>query len=204
MLSKTCSTSDFLTMLFRNAARLAGALLLFVSAAAGSADLRDIDVELEEKRYHLRSEAWFDASEEQLYQVLTDYELFKKFTSAFVESSNIEPDEYGRPGFHTRMEGCVLWWCKSLIRAGYLMLTPNSLIVAITDPEASNFKYSLETWELKKDGDGTLMIYNFHMEPDFFVPPVLGPFMIKRSLKSGGVDAIDRIEALAQGKEPEL
>jgi hypothetical protein len=188
----------------QHAARLAGAALLFASFIAGAADLLDIDVKLEDKRYHMRSEAWFDASEEDLYRVLTDYELFKKFTSAFVESNNVEPDEYGRPQFHTRMEGCVLWWCKSLVRDGYLLLTPPKLVVAITDPDASNFKYSLESWELKKDGDGTLMIYNFHMEPDFFVPPVLGPFMIKRSLKSGGVDAIDRIEALAQGKEPEL
>ena len=102
------------------------------------------------------------------------------------------------------MQGCVLWWCKSLVRDGYLLLTPTTLVVAVTDPEISNFKFSLESWRLKEDGDGTLMIYNFNMEPDFFVPPIIGPYMIKRALRSGGVDAIDRIEALAQGKEPRL
>ena len=40
------------------------------------------------------------------------------------------------------------------------------------------------------------------MIPDFWVPPVLGPFYIKRALKSGGANAVNRIEAIALGKEP--
>jgi len=34
------------------------------------------------------------------------------------------------------------------------------------------------------------------------VPPVIGPYYIKRTLRDGGRDAVDRIEALAQGREP--
>ena len=37
------------------------------------------------------------------------------------------------------------------------------------------------------------------MVPDFWVPPVIGPFFIKRALQSGGEKAVDRIEALAKG-----
>jgi hypothetical protein len=39
------------------------------------------------------------------------------------------------------------------------------------------------------------------MVPAFWVPPIIGPFYIKRALSSGGVDAVDRIEALAIGKK---
>jgi hypothetical protein len=35
------------------------------------------------------------------------------------------------------------------------------------------------------------------MVPDFWVPPVIGPYYMKRALKSGGEKAVDRIEALA-------
>jgi hypothetical protein len=35
------------------------------------------------------------------------------------------------------------------------------------------------------------------MEPDFFVPPIIGPWYLKRVLSSGGVRAVDRIERLA-------
>jgi hypothetical protein len=182
---------------------LTAAAALLLSFPVVTADLYDVQVELENKRYYLKSEAWFDASAEELYRVLTNYELFRKFTSAIVESGNVEPDEQGRPRFYTRMEGCLLFWCQSYLRQGHLELKPSHDVVAITDPEQSDFKFSQERWELKEESDGTRMIYSFEMEPDFWVPPLVGPYVIKRSLRRGGADAVDRIEALAQGKEPQ-
>lgn len=177
---------------------------LLISAPLTAADLREVVVEKEKARYKLRSETYFDADVESLYRVLTDYDLFGKISSTFVEARNIEPDEQGRPRFYTRMEGCVLLFCKSYIRSGHLVLTPMSDIVAIVDPELSNFKFARERWQFIEDGDGTLLIYTFEMEPDFWIPPVVGPFVVKRALRRGGADAVDRIEALAQGREPEL
>ena len=160
-------------------------------------ELLDVQVDLRNKRYRLYSEVQFDVSRESLYELLIDYEKFEKFTSAIVESENIEPDEKGRPGFYARMEGCVLLFCKSFIRNGYLLLTPIAEIVAIADPEESDFKYSRERWQLIPDGGGTLMIYDFEMEPAFWVPPVIGPYFIQRTLKRGAHRAVSRIEKLA-------
>ena len=165
--------------------------------------LRTVEVDREENRYSLRSEAYFAASREDLYRVLTNYDLFEQFSSAYVETRNVEEDEQGRPRFFARMQGCVLLFCKEFVRHGYLLLKPNSEIVAIAEPEGSDFDYSRERWRLKPEGDGTLLIYDFEMEPGFWVPPVIGPYVIKRSLRAGGGDAIDRIEALALGRTPE-
>lgn len=164
--------------------------------------MRDVSVTYENDRYRLESRAWFDASREDLYRVLTDYDLFEQFTSAFVETRNLPEDAAGRPRFYTRMEGCVLMFCKSMIREGHLALEPPGFIVAVAHANASDFRFSRESWRLEPDGDGTLMTYNFEMEPAFWVPPVIGPFLIKRTLREGGIDAVDRIEALAQGREP--
>ena len=175
--------------------------LLLLSLAVNAAELRDISVEKNEKRYSLASKTYFDVDAEELYQVLIDYDLFTRFTSAFAESRNRDPDEQGRPQFYTRMEGCVIWWCKSFERNGYLLLTPSIEIIAIIDPETSNFDYSHERWRLQREGEGTLLIYEFEMEPGFWVPPVIGPYIIKRTLRSSGSDAVDRIEAIAQEKQ---
>ena len=48
------------------------------------------------------------------------------------------------------------------------------------------------------DGDGTKMTYKLEMEPDFFVPPVIGPWYLKRTLSQGGLRAVTRIERLAR------
>ena len=166
------------------------------------ADLRTVEVDREENRYSLRSEAYFAASREDLYRVLTNYDLFEQFSSAYVETRNIDEDERGRPRFFTRMQGCVLLFCRSFVRHGYLLLTPDTEIVAITEPEGSDFTYSRERWQLQAEGEGTRLIYDFEMEPGFWVPPVIGPYVIQRSLRSDGTDAVDRIEALALGRTP--
>ena len=176
-------------------------LLLSVAALAPAAEFRDIMVEREDDLYSMRSEVYFDVEREHLYQVLTDFDLFKKFTSAIVESNNVAADDKGRPQFYARMEGCVLVWCKSFVRNGYLELTPTAEIIAISDPERSDFEISRERWQLIREGEGTVMIYEFQMVPAFWVPPLIGPFYIKRALLSGGVDAVNRIEALAVGKK---
>lgn len=178
------------------------AIALLFSASAMSADLLNVVVEKDKDRYRLTSETRFDAKLEDLYRVLTDYDLFTQFSSVFVEARNEAPGENGKPRYYTRMQGCMLLFCKSFIRIGELTLSPNSVIVAIADPEQSDFKYSREQWILKQDGDGVLLVYDFELEPDFWVPPVIGPYIMKRVLKRGGTDAVDRIEALAQGKKP--
>ncbi len=166
------------------------------------ADLRSIEVWQEGDRYHLVSESLIGASQDALYAVLTDYEQFKKFTSAIVASNNVEAGEDGRPRFYTRMQGCVLLYCHTFVRRGYLLLTPKSDIVAISEPENSDFDFSREHWQLSGEGEGTVMIYKFEMDPGFWLPPYIGPYYLKRALKNGSIRAIQRIEALARGEKP--
>ena len=181
-----------------------GAMILTAASLAGAAELREITVEREEDRYVLRSETYFEAERESLFRVLTNFDLFEKFTSAIVESNNVEPDEQGRPQFYARMEGCVLLFCKSFIRNGHVETKPITEIIAISDPENSDFHFSHERWELTDDGEGTVMIYEFEMEPAFWVPPVIGPYYIKRALHSGSANAINRIERLALNHQAKL
>jgi hypothetical protein len=187
---------------YRNLCLAASLCLLLLAQPADPADLRTVEVKREEDRYSLKSEAYFAASPKDIYRVLTDYDLFEQFSSAYVETRNAGRDDQGRPRFFTRMQGCVLLFCRSFVRHGYLLLTPHSEIVAIAEPADSDFRYSREHWRLEGEGSGTLLIYDFEMEPGFWVPPVIGPYVIQRSLRSGGSDAIDRIEALALGRTP--
>ncbi len=168
-----------------------------------AAELLDVQVEKEDERYSLYSETAFAVGPQALYELLIDYEKFEKFTSAIVESRNLEPDELGRPRFYARMEGCALLFCKSFIRHGHLVLKPISEIVAIADPEKSDFRYSRERWQIIANGKGTLLIYDFEMEPAFWIPPVIGPFLIQRALRKGAIRAVNRIELLAQEIENE-
>ena len=100
------------------------------------------------------------------------------------------------------MQGCVLLYCHTFVRRGYLLLTPKHDIIAVSEPEKSDFEFSREQWQLSAEGEGTVMIYQFEMEPSFWLPPFIGPYYLKRVLKSGSIRTIQRIEAIARGERP--
>jgi hypothetical protein len=92
----------------------------------------------------------------------------------------------------------VWFFCKTFERHGFVTSEHLKFIEASVDPEKSDFHVSDERWEFREEDDGTVVVYNLVMKPKFFIPPLIGPAIMKRKLKSGGTDALDRIEAVAQ------
>ena len=144
------------------------------------------------------SDTYLAAPQAAVFRVLTDYDQFEQISSAFDESYFLEPDADGTPLVYTRVEGCVLFFCKSLERVERLEFEPPGYIVTTALPERSDFVYSRSEWELAPEESGTRVIYRLEMEPDFWVPPLIGPLIIKNRLVNGGKDAVNRIEGLAQ------
>jgi hypothetical protein len=158
-----------------------------------------IEVDYVDGRYSMESVIWFDAGVDETYEVFSDYDLSTKFSSAIVEARNLEPDAQGRPGFYIRNKGCVLFFCKSVVRQGYVQSRDKRLLQAFTDASVSDFRFCEESWEFAEENGGTRVRYTLAMEPDFWVPPAVGPYLIKRKLRSDGSEALSRIEAIAQG-----
>ena len=179
------------------------AILCLAQLQGRAADLRQVDIERVGDRYLLQSSTWFAVDRESLFQVIIDYDHFVDMSSVFVEGRNIAPNVDGKPRFYTLMEGCVFVFCKRLKRYGWLEIHAPDEVVARIDPGTSDFRFSKERWRLKEENGGTLMTYEFEMEPGFWVPPIIGPYMIRHTLIEGGTEAVDRIEALAQKRAAE-
>ena len=177
----------------------AGLLLTLVAPLGlGAATLRDVVVDRVEGMFVLHSEVWFDASIEQMYGVFLDWDLSTKFSSVIVESRDVEPDEHGRPRYYTLNRTCLFFYCRTFERNGWIEHKPFEYIKATADPAKSDFHVSKERWQFREEGDGTTVVYDLEFKPKFFVPPVIGPYVIKRKLRTAGTAAIDRIEAIAQ------
>ncbi len=181
--------------------RSAAAALALVALPAHAAEMRSIDVNYEDGHYTLVSEVWFDAGIDAIYDVFSRWDLSEQFSSAVVEARDVEADEQGRPGFVVVNRGCVLFFCKTLRREGYVERVPNAVLRSFADPERSDFTVSNEVWEFEQADDGTVVKYTLYMKPAFWVPPAIGPYMIQRKLKKDGGKALDRIEAIAQDVE---
>ena len=172
---------------------------LLVSAATSAAELRSIEVDHHQGLYSVSSVVWFDAPVPRVFEVFSQWDLSTQFSSAIAESRDIAVDETGRPGYFVRNQGCLLFFCKSFVRQGYVELKLNEQLHAVANPAISDFKSSKETWTFVAENGGTVVRYQLKMEPDFWSPPGIGPYLIKRKFRNNGGDAIDRIEEIARG-----
>jgi hypothetical protein len=172
-------------------------------AATRSATLDSLEVTREHGRYELNAQTFLAASADDIYGVLLEYEddKFQRISSVYKESAYLEPDADGTPIVYTRMEGCILFFCKSMKRVERLQTREGRYIRTDTLPEQSDFKYSFSEWTFEPAEGGTRMAYTLVMEPAFWVPPIVGPWIIKKILSTGGVRAITRIERMALGEE---
>jgi hypothetical protein len=174
---------------------------LAASALGAAATIDDLDVSRQRGLYSLEAEARLAATPESIYAVLTDFDdnAYARISRVYKESRYLdEPAADGTPLIYTRMEGCMLWHCMSLERTERLETEAPYWIKSTALPESSNFKHSTSEWQLERDGANTKMIYKLEMEPDFFVPPIIGPWYLKRTLSQGGLRAVTRIERLAR------
>lgn len=172
---------------------------VLMTSQAHTAEIMSIDVDSNDGGYTMISEAWFDASVEQVYEVYRYWDYATQFSSAIVEARDIEQDEQGRPQFYIRNKGCVLFFCQSFVRQGYIESEPLIEVRAVADPSLSDFHHSKESWTFEAHNGGTMVTYNLSMRPKFWVPPGIGPYLLKRKLRRNGGEAVDRIELIAQG-----
>jgi hypothetical protein len=136
-----------------------------------------------------------------VFAALTDYDNFAALSNRYTESRFVEPAADGTTRIYTRLEGCVWFFCRSVARYARLETTPPTRIVATVEPEVSDVTYGLEVWELSAVDGQTRVLYSHDMDPDFWVPPVLGVWAIRRSLANDADRAARRIEQFALEQE---
>ncbi len=176
--------------------------MCYVSSSV-PATLRTVDVSRRQDRYRVVADTRLEASPEAVYKVLLDFDddRYQRISEIYKESSYLPPDSDGTPLVYTRVEGCLLGYCRSMSRVERLEVVTPQFIRSRTVPERSDFKYSLSEWTFVPEGEGTRVTYLMEMEPNFWLPPFVGPWFLKRTLLRGAPAAIDQIEILAQQEQ---
>ena len=172
---------------------------LGLSSLAGSATIRMLDVNKTRGRYELVAHTHMSASAEAIFDVLVDYDRLYRISGVYKETRYLEPASDGTPMVYTRMAGCMMFYCMNMRRVERLEAESPFYIRTETLPEQSDFTYAHSEWLLEPEAEGTSVTYTLVMEPDFWVPPVIGPWVLKRTLERGGGNVINRIERLANG-----
>lgn len=174
-------------------------LLLVQQPLALGAEIVDIEVNRDGRRYELVSTTHFDANPQQVFAVLIDYDELSRISPTIKESRFVESSNDGPAVVYSRVRACVFFYCKTVEKFEQLEFKKPTYIQTTAIPERSDVVYSQSEWSLEADRNGgTTVVYRLEFEPDFWVPPLIGPMVIKRVLIEDGANAVDQIEAMAQ------
>lgn len=189
------------------AARSIAALLWLLPLTAPAAELLNFEFAREGGRYTVQSQAYIDVPPGGVYAVLTDYQGLHRISSLVVRSAELEPDADGERRVYTLNKGCLALFCRSVEKTEYLKSTPYRLIETTVIPELSDVAHSHSTWRLQAEGRGTRLNYYVETEINFWVPPVIGNYLLARWLQKGAHQALQRIEYYAwhalYGRKPQ-
>lgn len=169
-------------------------IALALSPPASAIEIVKSSVEVKDGRYVMLGESIITAPRDFVFDVLADYDNFHKLASGVAESYYLPPGENGEVRGYVRVESCVLIFCRALVKVERVDLQPPAKIVTVVEPEGSDFKFYTTYWTLEAVEAGTRVIYRAELVPDFWIPPIIGPWAIRRKFRKSA-DAIgSRIE----------
>lgn len=136
---------------------------------------------------------YLDASADKVTKKLTDYENLKDLSPIILQSEVLD-----QAGASTRVQldikACILIFCKNLRKTENLSYEEPGTIKASMIPELSDFRNGEAIWRVRPAKDGALLEHKASLEPDFWVPPLIGPFLIKRTLRKEVMVTLQELE----------
>ncbi len=137
-----------------------------------------------------------NSSSEKIFIILTDYEKYTKLNSNVQESRVISA-----PGQQIRrllkIRQCIFFFCFNLQMVEKVVQSKFFIESSIIRDE-SNFLSGLASWELVKiSGNRTLVRLRASQTPAFWIPPFIGPTLIKSVLFKELEETFTNLEILA-------
>ncbi len=165
-----------------------------------AAELISLDVDQEAGTYTVRLAMELDVTAEHVQQVLTSYRQIHRINPSITESRVLTSPGDGVVRVFTRMESCVLFFCVGFTRVEDVSRSASGDLIAVIVPEQSDFKTGTAMWQITERGEHTLLVYEASMQPGFFIPPIIGSYIVKEKLKNELLTSISRIECCASSQ----
>ncbi len=156
-----------------------------------------MEVRRDGDRYRVNVDAHIDTSPAQVFALIRDFDHLNRLHKSVVESTILSVQENEARVF-VRMQGCILFFCRTVTQMLDFRSDPQGrYMVATMDPAESDFKYGRMRWELQATARHTTHLrYQADLIPDFWVPPLIGPWVVKRRLLGVALEMTDALGRL--------
>lgn len=161
--------------------RILVVLAILVTTSALAVEKNDVRVVTEDRSYRIYMAFEVPASIEQVKSVLTDFAHPSRLSSAVI-AREVLGQQDGVVRVRTEFRDCVLLFCKTMMLIHDVTVSENEVRADVV-PEGSDFRHGFLRWSIHGAGDiDAHVVFEAVMEPDFFVPPLIGGFLVRKAL----------------------
>lgn len=176
-------------------------LLLSWLGASYAGQVDQVKVSRDQGRYQVNVSAWLDLPPPKLAAALASYERLTEINDAITAVSILPSPAAGVTRVQARLEACVWFFCRNFTQVQDMRWLSAQQLESNMVPQLSDFKYGRANWQLVAENQGSALQFSATLEPDFWVPPLIGPAIIKRKMQKEAVETIQGLEALAESNE---
>ena len=181
--------------------RAAVLLLVLVGVSSAMAlDIDDIGVTKKGRTYKVQITFDVAAPVDRVMAVLTDYRYPDRLNPEVTKREVISRQK-GITRVRTEFNSCVFLFCKDIVLTQDVTVVAGTIEATIV-PDESDFRSGYLRWLVSSsDNGGSHIGFEAVMEPDFFIPPLIGGFFVRKRLRQEILATAENLETEA-AREP--
>lgn len=152
----------------------------------------------ERGRYQVEVDVRLAADKAQVWRLLTDYVHYGQLNEAIRSSEILERRGKHALRVRTVTEACVYVFCRNIVQVQDVTQANENYVSATVLPHASHFRHGVARMRLWEEGAMTRVRITAEVEPDFWIPPLIGPWLIKRKLRAEALETVHNVERLCE------
>jgi hypothetical protein len=200
------TAADTLKGMYKSFLRLPIGLLIVLSAFnnAAASEVTQAEITFVGNAYHYQFSVEIQAPIEAVREVVTDYDNLKRINNDVIQSEVLERYDAHRIKRRLWLNHCVFVFCFDLYFVEDIEHFEDGTITTTVIPAESNFRRGHSTWRIESVSEAVTRIsVDAEQEPDFWIPPVIGPIIFRRAFTKEVRETAVKIEREAQRVQPQ-
>jgi Polyketide cyclase / dehydrase and lipid transport. len=175
-------------------------LIAFLPVAAG--EIQHASVMYERGVYTVDFVAQVTAGQPEIYRLITDHDHLHRLNGNILESALIDTPDETLKRRRVVMHVCILFFCRDVRLVEKLRENGVDEVIATVVPSQSDFRTGKTLWQVMPvTADKTRLRLQSKFQTVFWVPPVIGPWLIRKKIVQEMSQMINRLEQYAGGTE---
>lgn len=181
---------------------VAAVLLLCVVQVVAAGEIQHASVKFSRGAYTVDFDGLIAAGPAEVYRLVTDHDHLRLLNDDVLESILLTLPDAPEKKRRVILHICILFFCHDMKIVESLQENGKDELIATVVPGESDFKQGHTVWRIMS-GDAGRSRLQLHstFTPAFWVPPVIGPWLVRKKMEQELSVMMVRLEAYAGKKQ---